>query len=156
MKKLAFYLFVLSVVSLTVACSGKKDVSNETVSTEEVSNDEWPGMDEFHMVMAESFHPFKDSVNLEPAKANAAEMARVAEKWALAALPEKVNNDETKANLEKLKNETAAFVTTVQGTDAIAIGTALTNLHDLFHKLQEAWYGAGEEHSHEHEEGETH
>ena len=160
MKKLVSYVVVLAVVAMTVACSGKKEESTETeaAATEAVSNDEWPTMDEFHMVMAESFHPFKDSANLEPAKANAAEMARVAEKWAAAGLPEKVNNDEVKANLEKLKTETAAFVTTVQGTDAAAIGTALTNLHDLFHKLQEAWYGAGEghDHGHEHKEGEEH
>jgi PBP1b-binding outer membrane lipoprotein LpoB len=158
MKKLISYVVVLFVIAMAVACSGKKEETTETeaAATEEVSNDEWPKMDEFHMVMAESFHPFKDSANLEPAKANAAEMARVAEEWASAALPEKVNNEETKANLEKLKTETAAFVTTVQGTDAAAIGTSLTNLHDLFHKLQEAWYGAGEGHKHEHKEGESH
>jgi hypothetical protein len=156
MKKLFSYVLVLCVVAMAVACSGKKEESTETAVTEEVSNEEWPLMDEFHMTMAESFHPFKDSANLEPAKANAAEMARVAEKWAAAALPEKVNTDEVKANLELLKTETAAFVTTVQGTDAAAIGTALTNLHDLFHKLQEAWYGAGDGHHHGEGDGHNH
>jgi hypothetical protein len=156
MKKLISYLLVLFVIAMAVACSGKKEESTETVAAEEVSNDEWPLMDEFHMVMAESFHPFKDSANIEPAKANAAEMASVAEKWAGAALPEKVNNEEVKANLEKLKTETAAFVTTVQGGDAATIGAALTNLHDLFHKLQEAWYGAGDGHKHGEDEGHKH
>lgn len=158
MKKLLSFVLVLGVIVLMASCSGKKEESTatETPATEAVSNDEWPTMDEFHMVMAESFHPFKDSANLEPAKANAAEMARVAEKWAAAGLPEKVNTEEVKAKLEKLKTETAAFVTTVQGTDTAAIGTALTNLHDLFHELQEAWYGAGEGHEHKHKEGESH
>jgi hypothetical protein len=157
MKKVISYLVVLFVLAMAVACGGKKEESTEAVeATEEVSNDEWPGMDEFHMIMAESFHPFKDSANLEPAKANAAEMARVAEQWASSALPEKVNNEAVKANLEQLKTETTAFVTTVQGTDVAVIGTSLTALHDLFHKLQEAWYGAGDAHEHEHKEGEEH
>jgi hypothetical protein len=149
MKKVISYLFILSVVALTLACSGKKE---ETQT--EVSNEEWPGMDEFHMIMAESFHPYKDSANLEPAKANAAEMAQVAERWATAALPEKVNSDRTKATLTELKDATAAFVATVESGDEAAMGDALTNLHDLFHKLQEAWYGAGD--GHKHEEGEEH
>ena len=46
---------------LVIACSEKKSSSP----------DEWPGMDTFHMIMAESYHPLKDSANLAPAKANA-------------------------------------------------------------------------------------
>jgi hypothetical protein len=103
------------------------------------------------MIMAESFHPYKDSSNIEPAKLNAAEMASVAEKWASQPLPEKVNNDDVKATLEQLKTGTAAFVQTVQSGDSTQIGNSLTELHDIFHKLQEAWYTKGsEEHSHEH------
>lgn len=139
------YLVALLVFALVVACSGKKE-SSETASSEE-----WPEMDEFHMVMAEAFHPYKDSANLEPAKAIAAEMAQVAEKWANAPLPEKVNNDEIKADLTKLKEDAAAFIQISQSGDSTKIGESLTSLHDAFHKLQEGWYGAGKEgHDHEH------
>lgn len=142
MNRSISYIFVLFAFAVAAAaCSGKK--------AEVASSDEWPEMDEFHMVMAESFHPFKDSANLEPAKANAAEMARVAEKWAGAALPEKVNNDETKANLAQLKTDAAAFSQLVQSGDTVQIGESLTSLHDLFHKLQESWYGGGKGHGHE-------
>jgi hypothetical protein len=141
MNKLTNYVFVLFAFALAVACSGKKESAA-------VANDEWPEMDEFHMVMAESFHPYKDSANLEPAKANAAEMARVAEKWAGAALPEKVDNDETKASLAQLKTDAAAFTQIVQSGDTTKIGESLTSLHDLFHKLQESWYGEGKGHKH--------
>ncbi len=143
MKNLFNYTFIIFAFSFVLACSGKKE---ETAS----NDDEWPEMDEFHMVMAESFHPFKDSANIEPAKANATEMARVAEKWATAALPEKVNNDDIKASLSKLKDDAAAFSQVVQGGDTTKIGESLTSLHDAFHKLQEAWYGADKKEGHEH------
>lgn len=144
MKKLAFYAVVAFVILLTAACGNKKE--------EVANNEEWPEMDEFHMIMAESFHPFKDSANLEPAKANAAEMAKVAEKWANAPLPEKVDNDGTKAELTQLKNVANAFIQVSQEGDSIKIGESLTALHDQFHKLQESWYGdkKGEDHHKEH------
>jgi hypothetical protein len=135
-------VLVLLAFALAMACSGKKE------SADAANNDEWPEMDEFHMVMAESFHPYKDSANMEPAKANAAEMAKVAEKWASAPLPEKVNNDEIKASLAQLKTDAATFAQTVQSGDSTKIGADLTSLHDLFHKLQEAWYAGGKEHEH--------
>jgi hypothetical protein len=147
MKNVLFFFFTLILSGAVISCSGKK----ESAETAAVSSDEWPTMDEFHMIMAESFHPYKDSSNLEPAKLNAAEMATIAEKWAGEQLPEKVNNEETKAALEKLKSGTAAFAQTVQGGDSTQIASGLTELHDLFHTLQEAWYkgGSGEE-SHKH------
>ncbi len=147
MNKSISYVLVLFTFAVAVACSGKKDASEAVAG-----NDEWPEMDEFHMVMAESFHPFKDSANIEPAKANAEELARVAEKWANAALPEKVNNDEVKSSLAKLKGDAALFSQVVQSGDTTKIGESLTSLHDAFHKLQEAWYSGGKDHEHEHHE----
>jgi hypothetical protein len=144
MKRLTLFVAVVFVSLLMIACGGKK---HEEVA----NNDEWPEMDEFHMIMAESFHPFKDSANLEPAKANAAEMAKVAEKWASAPLPEKVDNDEIKANLTQLKNDTNAFTQIAQSDDSVKIGESLTALHDQFHKLQESWYGGNKKEGHDHE-----
>src|SRR5689334_5306090 len=141
MNKSISLVLILLGFTFILACSGKK---------EETASNDWPEMDEFHMVMASSFHPFKDSAYMEPAKANAAEMAKVAEKWANAPLPEKVNTDEMKASLAQLKSDTQAFVQTVQGSDTTKIGADLTSLHDLFHKLQEAWYAGGKEKEHEH------
>lgn len=140
MNKLSSFTLILFVFVMAIACSEKKDSTSAAVN-----NDEWPEMDEFHMIMAESFHPYKDSSNLEPAKVNAADMAKLAEKWTTAPLPEKVNTDEVKANLEQLKNDAAAFAQTVQSGDSTKIGESLTSLHDLFHKLQEAWYKPGKE-----------
>jgi hypothetical protein len=141
MNKTTSYVLTLLAFVLVIAC-GKKD--------SDVAKEEWPEMDEFHMVMADSFHPFKDSANLEPAKAYAAEMAKVAEKWANAPLPAKVDNDEIKANLAQLKSDAAAFTQIAQSGDTTKIGESLTAMHDLFHKLQEAWYGGGKEHGNHH------
>lgn len=159
MKKLMFkYLSLLLFVSL-IACSGKQETTTDESTAEETTveteSDDWVMMDEFHMIMAESFHPYKDSANIAPAIANAQEMAALAEKWNGSELPAKVNNESVKADLAALSNAAAAFVQTAQSGDEALIGSSLTELHDLFHKLQEAWYGGGDmhgddDHDHQH------
>lgn len=149
MKKLTLILFVLAAV-FVAACSGKKEETAPAADeTETAAADEWPEMDAYHFAMAEAFHPFKDSANLAPVKVQAADLAKAAETWVNAPLPEKVNNDEIKTKLQELKagsDALAQLVTT--GTDE-EIGTSLTALHDKFHELQEAWYGGGG-HQHNH------
>ena len=88
--------FWLIVFLLTAFGCGKK---MDTASSES-SSDEWPEMDSFHMIMAEAFHPYKDSSNVEPAKKMVEEMAQAAASWQAAPLPDKVNNDEVKAQSE--------------------------------------------------------
>lgn len=145
MTKLSKYVFILLTVAGMVACSGKKEEAT-------ASSDEWKEMDEFHLVMADAFHPYKeDSTNIQPAIKNAAELASVAEKWANAPLPAKVDNEEMKASLAQLKADAAAFAQLAQSGDTTKIGTSLTALHDAFHKVQESWYGADKEgHEHKH------
>ncbi len=147
MKKEIFRILILLVFALVVACTAKKEAESTTEAA--VADEEWPLMDGFHMVMAESFHPFKDSANIDPAIANAAEMASLAETWSTSELPAKVNNDQVKADLQTLKTETAAFADLVKNGDVVAIGKSLTNLHDVFHRLQDAWY-SGKEEGHDH------
>ncbi len=140
---------MLLAILLVAACTAKKEeaTTEEAATTE--ATEEWPAMDAYHFAMAEAFHPFKDSANLAPVKAQAAELAKAAETWVNAPLPEKVNNDEIKAKLQELKSSSDALATLVTtGTDE-EIGTSLTALHDKFHELQEAWYGGGG-HKHDH------
>lgn len=115
------------------------DESGHHHADSSASDATWTEMDEFHMLMAESFHPYKDSANLEPAKAMAAEMSAVAKRWLNAALPEKVDNEGVKSKLQQLQKETADFSQLVSSADDKTIGDSLTKLHDLFHELQEAW-----------------
>jgi len=148
MKKIMFKYFSLLLFVSLIACSGKKEAAVEETTAE---SDDWAMMDKFHMVMAESFHPYKDSANIAPAIANAEEMAAVAEEWNTSELPAKVNNESVKADLAELTSATAAFVQIAQSGDEAQIGTSLTELHDLFHKLQEAWYGGGHKHGDDHD-----
>jgi hypothetical protein len=131
------------------ACTQKESQVN---SSETTDPNEWPQMDSFHMIMSESFHPYKDSANLEPVKRLADEMANEAEKWAGTALPEKVNTEEMKAMIQQLKSDTRALADNIKnGASDEAIGNALNALHDSFHGIMEGWNGAnGEKHEHQH------
>jgi len=146
--KNVFYLLIMLVVFSAASCTQKKHKSSE--EHHGVSTDEWKEMDEFHMVMAESFHPFKDSSNLEPAIKNSAAMVSAAESWANAPLPDQVDNDETRAKLKELTEATVAFADMVNNSDPQKIGESLTAMHDLFHDLQETWYGAAAGHDEHH------
>lgn len=146
MKK-ASVLFSLAALLVLFACGGKQDHQHETATA---SDSVWVGMDEFHFVMAESFHPFKDSSNLEPAKKFANEMDSVAGVWVAAARPEKVNTDAVKEKMDKLKADTKLFAEAVKVEADSTLAKSLTDLHDQFHALQEAWYGGHEKHEDHH------
>lgn len=136
-------LFGLVFLSFVIISCGKKQEGEQAASS-----DEWKEMESFHMIMAEAYHPLKDSANLAPAKSGAEALASEAEKWAAAALPEKVNNDAVKAQLESLKTNSRAFADKVKANAPdTELSTALEALHEEFHHIMEAWHGG-----HEHEE----
>jgi hypothetical protein len=139
---------LVSTLIVILSCSTKNENSNDQ-SSHESAQGEWKEMDDFHMVMAESFHPYKDSSNLEPAKANASALASSAEKWASAPLPPKFEgDDEIEFKLKQLQKDAVSFSEIVDSGDDKAIGESLTKLHDLFHELQESWYGGHSEKDH--------
>lgn len=151
-KTFVYVAFAAVIVAFAIGC-GKKDEQGHAhgsdPSSAESSSDEWKEMDSFHLIMAETFHPYKDSANLEPVKTHAEHLAMEAEKWAGTTPPEKVNNDEVKNKIEKLKTDTRALADKVKagGSDE-EIAAQLTAVHDLFHEIQEVWYGGhkGEHH----------
>src|ERR1041385_4001236 len=133
-------LFALALL-VCFACSTKEKKSESA---------EWKELASFHKIMAASFHPL-DSGNVEPAKKLASQLADEAASWASATLPEKVNNDEMKSNLEKLKTDSRALADEIgKGASDDAIKEKLTALHQQFHKIMEGWEGHG------HDEGEEH
>lgn len=135
---------LISLAAMIGACSGKKE-STEAAAESEPTN--WQAMDDYHMIMAESYHPLKDSANLEPAKANAQLLAAEAEKWAETELPERVNNDEMKAKIESIKTNSRAFADKVlAGAPDEELAAALTALHEEYHHVMEAWEGGHSEH----------
>lgn len=138
-----------NLIIFAVACSPKKEEHHDDHEGEALTNDHWKEMDDFHMVMAEAFHPYKDSANLEPAKQNATALVEAADKWTQAELPPKFDgDDEIKFKLNQLKTDAATFSGVVKAGDDKAVGESLTKLHDLFHEIQESWYGGHAEKEH--------
>jgi hypothetical protein len=113
----------------------------------EADVDEWKEMDDFHLVMAEVYHPLKDSGDLAPIKSRAEELASAAETWANSEVPDKVDNNEVKGMLEKLKGGTSDLALQIaNGAPDEDVSAQLTGLHELFHHLQEKWYEDGDDH----------
>jgi hypothetical protein len=148
LNSLLLFVSVLFFSAALVSCgSQQKEGSADTSS----DSDEWPELDEFHVIMADVYHPLKDSGNVQPIMDRADELANAAEKWASASLPKKVNNDEVKQMLEELKKGTRSLANEIKdGAPEDQAGTTLGEIHDLFHRIQEAWYGGGEEKEHKH------
>jgi hypothetical protein len=125
---------------LVFGCTSKKE-DHDNHENASASHEEWKEMDDFHMVMAEAFHPFKDSSNLEPAKNYADSMVVAADRWAEAPLPERFKgDDEIKFKLKQLKSDADTFAKVAREGDDKSVGQSLTKLHDLFHEIQESWY----------------
>lgn len=119
------------------SCSTKTESTSEQTEEEVV---EWKGMDDFHMLMAESFHPYRDSANVEPVKQLAREMITSVNNWSEQELPSKVDNENVRQTMKELQEGAVALADLVEVGDDQAIGESLTSLHDTFHRLQEAWY----------------
>lgn len=146
-RKFVQLLSLVLIVGSLFACGEKttSGTTDESATTTSADPEDWTMMDEFHIVMAESFHPYKDSANLQPARELAAQMAAVADKWAKSELPAQVNKETVKAKIDQLNAGTKEFQETAQsGTDDI-VGQKLNELHDLFHEIQDAWYHAQHE-----------
>jgi len=132
MTKQFFFLVIMMMV--IQSCQTSK------TSDESVESDEWAAMDDFHMIMAESFHPFRDSSNLEPAKRHAGELVTAAEAWISSDRPSRMSSEEVDELLSDLKAEAENLNALVAGGSDQEIGASLTSLHDIFHHLQEQWY----------------
>jgi hypothetical protein len=143
-------LLAFVVIACAVSC-GKKDRKDEHSS---VAPKEWKEMDAFHMVMAEAFHPYKDSADLAPAKQIASEMASAAKEWKSSDKPEGIDADKFDEKLERLTTLSDEFANLVKSESDEVIAGKLTGLHDLFHELQNDFYGGAD--GHHHEGGEHH
>ena len=140
LQKKLYNGLVLLTTLLVLACAGNKD-DGHAHHHEGEEEQLWKEMDEFHMIMAEAFHPYKDSSNLEPARTRALELITAAEKWASAELPAGVDTEAMKNRLDDLRSEAATLAESVKSADDNVIGEQLTRLHHTFHEIEEAWYG---------------
>lgn len=142
MKKIGSQFLIAVIVAVVAWACGSKPGENV---------DEWKEMDEFHLVMADVYHPLKDSGDLAPIKERADELAAAADTWANSEIPAKADNDEFKGMLEKLKGGTTDLANQiVNGATDDEIGAQLTDLHELMHHLQEKWYDTDGAADHDH------
>ena len=126
---------------LIFSCASKKDATRDPQDGLRGGDESvWKEMDEFHMIMAETFHPYKDSANLEPVKSRAFELMTAAGQWASAPLPEKVDNAEIRSRLGQLKSQATTLAESVRLENDNVIAEQLNKLHDTFHAIQEVWY----------------
>ena len=96
---------------------------------------EWKEKDEFHKVMAQTFHPAEEG-NYAPIKERSKEMYEKALAWQKSAIPAGIDKKKTKKVLKKLVKETKELDNEIKAgaTDA-KIKEELTELHDLFHEI---------------------
>jgi hypothetical protein len=127
------YCFIALMI-VVAACGSKHK--------EEAEGDEWKEMEEFHVVMADMYHPIKDGGDVAPIKAGAGKLSAAAEKWAKAPLPAKVDNEEVKTHLGQLQDRTKALAEKIGTMTDDQIKEEMTSLHDIFHQVMEAWYSA--------------
>jgi len=134
-----YLLFAL--ILLTFSCSNK-----EKEQAEGEDDIEWKEMDDFHAIMADVYHPLKDSGNLEPIRNEANTLSAEATKWAQSRLPSKVNDEETKKMLAQLEDGCQQLNQLVKDKASDEeISTKLTSLHETFHHITERWHSAGKE-----------
>jgi len=115
----------------------KSDLEQDSSKNSEEAM-EWKEMEDYHFLMAETFHPAEEK-NFEPIRTKAEELAKSAETWQNATPPPAFDKSEIKEKIGLLaieSRELADFVQT-QPTDE-ALFEKLNALHDRFHETMGA------------------
>ena len=68
------------------------------------------------------------------------QLANEAEKWSNATIPKKVDTQEVKGKLQKLKTDARTLANDIRdGASDDLIKDKMIKLHDQFHEIMEAW-----------------
>jgi len=136
------YVIIILTLSTFAACTSRKETT--TTATAE----EWKEMDAFHFILAEVYHPFKDSANLQPLLNQSAALVKEAKLWSQSALPQAVDNDTIKTQLKQVEREAVLIDSLVHVQDTLQLPSHLEQLHDTFHQVMESWYHHKGNHQH--------
>jgi hypothetical protein len=96
----------------------------------------WQEKDEFHKVMAETFHPMEEG-NLEPIKTRSQELFDKAMAWQNSKIPADLDGQKIASTMRTMVaqiRELNAKIKSGKATDA-EIKTELTKAHDSFHEI---------------------
>ena len=108
----------------------------QVASAQTTSQETWKEKDEFHQVMAQTFHPMEEG-NLEPIKARSEEMLTKVLAWSNSKAPESMNNESIRKNLTLLTRQVRELNLGIKSksfTDE-QIKTEFTKTHDTFHQI---------------------
>lgn len=96
---------------------------------------EWKEKDEFHKVMAQTFHPVEEG-NYNPIRERSNEMYQKAVAWQKSTIPAGYNKKKISKTLKKLVKESKELDKKIKaGTTDAEIKKDLTELHDIFHEI---------------------
>jgi len=95
----------------------------------------WETLDEFHNIMAATFHPMEEG-DLQPIKSRSRELAAEAKRLAKGRIPARFDETSVQDNLKALRKDSAALHKLVKngGSDE-AITKGLNALHEVFHRI---------------------
>lgn len=102
----------------------------------EIERDTWKALHEFHMVMAETFHPSEHG-DLQPIRNRSGEMIEKAQALLNQPIPASFNTVEIRKSITDLVTGARELDTLVKShADDRTITTRLDKLHDVFHTIQ--------------------
>ena len=111
-------------------------------------SEEWTEAEDFHSILALTYHPMEDEGKIEAVSENAAELLQKAEAWAASTVPGQFDEAEFSSELDALVEDAGILVELV---DAEASEEELKEqvyvIHDRFHMLEGKLSGG--EHMHE-------
>lgn len=95
----------------------------------------WHDLDEFHNVMAATFHPMEEG-DLNPIRTRSKELASSAKMLLKSNIPARFDTPELRSSLKKLSKDSVALDNLVrQPGSNEAITASLTALHEVFHSI---------------------
>ncbi|MBK7871185.1 MAG: hypothetical protein IPJ74_11145 [Saprospiraceae bacterium] len=99
--------------------------------------DEWKEMDEYHSIMAATFHPAEEG-DLKPVMTRSGELVQKAQAWKKSTFPTQFDKPDIKKSLALLTKESKALDKMVKkGKSEEAVKQAIFALHDRFHEIME-------------------
>ena len=109
----------------------------EAARKKQVDEGRWPELDDYHAVMAKTFHPAEEG-NLKPLYANAEELATKARILKKSVVPAKYQKPGVKESVEALEKESVALAKMVKKKKSEdELKKAIFALHDRFHEVME-------------------
>ncbi len=101
-----------------------------------IEKNTWQALKDFHRVMAQTFHPMEDG-NYDPIRARSGEMLEKARLLSTSEMPKSFRTASIKAAVNELVVGAASLDKLVKKkAKNDKINSSLTNLHDIFHKIQ--------------------